>query len=94
MAVLQRESPASRQREDVKFLPATGLLTNAYRPAEKARAQAANEFLLFSVVALIALGAGPLLSALGWAQLNAWLIPFALLPLWWCRSGARVLARG
>ncbi len=75
------------------FLPATGLLTGAYRPAEKARAQAANEFLLFSVVALTALGSGPMLSALGWAQLNLWLIPLALVPLWWCRPAGRVPAR-
>lgn len=63
------------------FLPATGLLTEAYRPAEKARTQAANEFLVFSTVALTALLAGPMVSGLGWAMLNAMLIPLSLLPL-------------
>ncbi len=63
------------------FLPATGLLTASYQPVEKARAQAANEFLVFSTVALTALLAGPLVSQLGWVMLNKWLIPVALIPI-------------
>ncbi|WP_252106119.1 MULTISPECIES: MFS transporter [unclassified Halomonas] len=63
------------------FLPATGLVGQAYRPAEKARVQAANEFLVFGTVALSALLAGPLVSTLGWAALNAWLLPVSLLPI-------------
>ncbi|MGM0783295.1 MAG: MFS transporter [Pseudomonadota bacterium] len=63
------------------FLPATGLLTEAYRPVEKARTQAANEFLVFSTVAVTALLAGPLVDRLGWTLLNALLIPLALLPI-------------
>ncbi|PRY64195.1 putative MFS family arabinose efflux permease [Vreelandella songnenensis] len=63
------------------FLPATGLLTQSYRPADKARTQAANEFLVFGTVALTALLAGPLVGTLGWATLNALLIPVSLLPL-------------
>lgn len=63
------------------FLPATGLLTQSYQPADKARTQAANEFLVFGTVALTALLAGPLVSTLGWATLNALLIPVSLLPI-------------
>ncbi|WP_447527667.1 MFS transporter [Vreelandella sp. TE19] len=63
------------------FLPATGLVSQAHRPAEKARVQAANEFLVFGCVALSALLAGPLVSTLGWAALNALLLPVALLPI-------------
>ncbi|MBZ5488507.1 MFS transporter [Halomonas aquamarina] len=63
------------------FLPATGLLAAACRPDEKARVQAANEFLVFGAVALSALAAGPLTSTLGWAALNAWLLPVSLLPI-------------
>lgn len=63
------------------FLPATGLLTETYRPAEKARTQAANEFLVFSTVAITALLAGPLLAGLGWTRLNLLLIPLSLLPI-------------
>ena len=63
------------------FLPATGLLTEAYRPVEKARTQATNEFLVFSTVAITALLAGPLVNLLGWAPLNALLVPLALVPI-------------
>ncbi|WP_192036329.1 MFS transporter [Halomonas sp. YLGW01] len=74
------------------FLPATGLLTESYRPAEKARTQAANEFLVFSTVALTALAAGPLVASLGWSGLNAVLIPLSLVPvaaLTWQRLASR-----
>lgn len=63
------------------FLPATGLLTESYRPVDKARTQAANEFLLFGTVAMSALLAGPLVSSLGWATLNLLLIPVSLIPV-------------
>ncbi len=63
------------------FLPATGLLTESYRPVDKARTQAANEFLVFGTAAVTALFAGPLVSGLGWAMLNLLLIPIALVPL-------------
>ncbi len=63
------------------FLPATGLLTESYRPVDKARTQAANEFLVFGTAAVTALLAGPLVSTLGWANLNLLLIPVALVPL-------------
>ncbi|GAA5176341.1 MULTISPECIES: MFS transporter [Halomonadaceae] len=66
---------------NLTFLPATGLLTETYRPAEKARTQAANECLVFSTVSLTALLAGPLEAGLGWAGLNAVLLPLSLLPL-------------
>ena len=73
------------------FLPATGLLVETYRPAEKGRAQAANEFLLFSAVSVTALAAGPALQGLGWTTLNACLIPIALVPL---RAAARAADGG
>ena len=63
------------------FLPATGLLTESYRPVDKARTQAANEFLVFGTAATTALLAGPLVSGLGWAMLNLLLIPVALVPM-------------
>lgn len=77
------------------FLPATGLLTECYRPEDKARTQAANEFLLFGTVAMSALLAGPLVSSLGWATLNLLLIPVSLIPvavLVWQRQ--RAMAQG
>lgn len=63
------------------FLPATGLLTEAYRPVEKARTQAANEFLVFSTVAITAFLAGPLVNLFGWQLLNALLVPLAFVPI-------------
>ncbi|KPQ23263.1 MAG: Arabinose efflux permease [Halomonas sp. HL-48] len=63
------------------FLSATGLLTESYRPVDKARTQAANEFLVFGTAATTALLAGPLVSGLGWATLNLVLIPIALVPI-------------
>ncbi len=73
------------------FLPATGLLTESYRSVDKARTQAANEFLVFGTAACTALLAGPLVSGLGWATLNLVLMPISLVPvavlLWQRRSG-------
>jgi len=75
------------------FLPATGLVTECYRPAEKAKTQATNEFLVFSVVAITALVAGPLVNLVGWANLNAWLVPFSALPLVWLATRSLVFRR-
>ncbi len=66
------------------FICATSYLTGAYRPGEKAKAQASNEFLVFSTVTLSALAAGWLEATLGWASMNILMIPvvaFALLAL-------------
>ncbi|MBA4502058.1 MFS transporter [Marinobacterium marinum] len=66
------------------FISATSFLTRAYRPAEKAKAQAANEFLVFGMVTVSALAAGWLESSLGWASMNILMIPvlvFTLLAL-------------
>lgn len=74
------------------FLPATGLLTEVHTPQERARTQAANEFLVFSTVAITALIAGPLVDTMGWATLNAALLPLCLLPpltLLWRRLALR-----
>jgi MFS family permease len=61
------------------FVAATTLLTRAYRPAERFRVQTANDFLMFGVMAAGSLGAGPLLTALGWRGLNE--LALALLAL-------------
>ncbi|MGO2131376.1 MAG: MFS transporter [Halomonas sp.] len=74
------------------FLPATGLLTEVHKPEERARTQAANEFLVFSTVAITALIAGPLVNTVGWSALNASLLPLCLLPpvtLAWRRLALR-----
>ena len=61
------------------FISATNLVTDAYNEAEKPKAQAANEFLIFSMVVLSALAAGWLEASLGWQVMNLISIPLVLL---------------
>ena len=68
------------------FIGATQLVTSTYSPAEKAKTQAANEFLIFSLVTLASLGAGWMESELGWVTMNMLMIPvvlWAMLTMWW-----------
>jgi MFS family permease len=58
------------------FVSGTAQLTRTYRPAERYRAQAVNEFSVFGTQAVASLLAGPAVHALGWTQLN-----FVSLPL-------------
>jgi MFS family permease len=60
------------------FISATQLLTETYRPAEKAKSQAANEFIVFSMVTLSALSAGWLEASLGWQAMNWIVLPLIL----------------
>ncbi|GGO81247.1 MFS transporter [Marinobacterium nitratireducens] len=60
------------------FVSATSYLTRAYRPEEKARTQAANEFLVFSCVSLSALLAGWLEATVGWLNMNWLMLPVVL----------------
>ena len=57
------------------FIGATTLLTEAYQPAEKARTQALNEFLVLSTVALAVLFSGRLQHQLGWRAVNLGVLP-------------------
>ncbi len=52
------------------FVAATTQLTRTYRPEERYRVQTANDFLMFGVMAVASLGAGPLLAVIGWRGLN------------------------
>jgi MFS family permease len=61
------------------FVAGTSLLTTTYRPAERYRAQAVNEFSVFGTQALASLLAGPAIHVLGWQALNfAAAVPMAL----------------
>ncbi len=55
------------------FIGATALVTDCYRPEERAKVQAANDFLIFGSVALASFSSGKLLSAGGWESVN-WLV--------------------
>ena len=52
------------------YIGGTTLLTEAYRPEEKAKAQGANEMAIFAVQAMAALSSGVLVNAAGWRTLN------------------------
>ncbi len=54
------------------FIGATAMVTDCYRPEERTRVQAANDFLVFGSVALASFSSGKLLSAGGWETVN-WL---------------------
>lgn len=79
------------------FVSATALLATAYSPAERMRAQAANDFIVFGTVACTAFLSGFLHARLGWEALNLAVIPplaaaLALL-LWQQRVQARPVPR-
>ena len=52
------------------FVGATNLLTEGYRPEERAKVQAANDFLVFSGVAVASFSSGALQEAYGWTAVN------------------------
>ncbi|WP_332685160.1 MFS transporter [Bosea sp. (in: a-proteobacteria)] len=55
------------------FIGATALVTDCYRPEERVKVQAANDFLVFGSVAIASFSAGGLLSTGGWESVN-WLV--------------------
>lgn len=57
------------------FVGGTTLLTQAYRPAEKAKVQAINDFLVFGTVTLTAFSAGAVHHVLGWTAINLSVLP-------------------
>jgi len=61
------------------YVGGTALLTEAYRPAEKAKTQGANEIVIFGVQALASLSSGVLVNATGWTTLNYFAVPLLAL---------------
>ena len=58
------------------FIGGTTLLTEAYRPSEKAKTQGFNEMAIFTVQALSAFSSGVLVNTRGWEVLNYVALPF------------------
>lgn len=58
------------------YIGGTSLLTEVYRPAERAKTQALNDFLVFGTVALASLGSGKLLYHAGWDWVPLSSLPF------------------
>jgi MFS family permease len=78
------------------FVSATTLLTECYRPEEKARAQGFNDFMVWGTVAISSLSSGALLHHLGWRAVNFGVMPMIacllLSSLWLRVHQRRVLA--
>lgn len=68
------------------FIGATAMVTDCYRPEERAKIQAANDFLVFGSVAIASFSSGRLLNAGGWDYVNWMVFPpiiVALILLAW-----------
>lgn len=63
------------------FVGATTLLVETYSPAEKAKTQGLNDFLVFTTVMLTAFSSGAIHNAFGWQTINVGVIPFIVLAL-------------
>jgi MFS family permease len=57
------------------YIGGTTLLTETYRPEERARVQGSNDFMVFGVQAVSSLSAGALVLGGGWSTLNLYAIP-------------------
>jgi MFS family permease len=58
------------------YVGGTTLLTETYRPSEKAKVQAINDFLIFGVVVIASFSSGGLLEHFDWRGVNLGAIPF------------------
>nr|WP_263967734.1 MFS transporter [Roseomonas sp. SXEYE001] len=70
------------------FVGATALVTTCYRPSERGKAQALNDFLVFGTTASTSFLAGFLQERLGWYPLNLFailLVAVAVLAVGWLR---------
>ncbi|HZH12524.1 MAG TPA: MFS transporter [Microvirga sp.] len=78
------------------FIGATAMVTDCYRPEERTKVQAANDFLIFGSVAVASFSSGKLLNAGGWDTVNWMVFPPVLvalvLLLWQHRARATVPA--
>jgi MFS family permease len=74
------------------FVGATTMVTTTYRPSERGKAQALNDFLIFGTTATSSFLAGYLEEKLGWASIN-WIglvmVIIALSAVAWLRMGRR-----
>ena len=63
------------------FVGATTLLTTTYRPSERGKAQAFNDFMVFGVTTVSSLMASVVLELWGWADLNYMALTLVLVAL-------------
>jgi MFS family permease len=75
------------------YVGGSALLTECHTPAERAKTQAVNDFLVFATMAISSMSSGILLNRSGWHAVNYGSIPFLLLAagatfwLMWRRRG-------
>lgn len=80
------------------YVGGSALLTECHSPAERAKTQAANDFMVFATMAISSMSSGLLLNKSGWSAVNYGTIPFLLLAtaatfwLMWQRRAAAVAA--
>lgn len=61
------------------FIGATAMVTECYRPEERSKAQAANDFIIFGCVGFASLMSGFVFEHFGWAAVNTIVFPFVIL---------------
>ena len=77
------------------YVGGSALLLECHSPAERAKTQAANDFLIFVTMAISSMSSGVLLDKSGWHAVNYGSIPFLIIAtvatLWlmWRRRGSR-----
>ena len=74
------------------FTGGTILVTEVHSPAERAKVQGTNDFLLFTGLAVLSLMAGSVYHNFGWAWINYAMLPVILVILFsalWLRSVRR-----
>jgi MFS family permease len=71
------------------FIGGTTLLTKSYRPGDRFRAQAVNDFVVFGFQAVASLSAGAVIFRAGWETLNALSLPLlaVMLAVIWKMKG-------
>ncbi|MGC4061135.1 MAG: MFS transporter [Aquabacterium sp.] len=69
------------------FIGSTTLVTQAYRPSERAKTQGTHDFLMFGAASVASFSAGSLLNTWGWRAVNLSALPFLAL------AGIAVLAQ-
>jgi len=70
------------------FIGGTTLLTRTYRPEERAKVQALNDFTIFGTATLSAFSSGVLLAGAGWAIVQLTVMPFVVVAttaIFWMR---------
>jgi MFS family permease len=77
------------------FIGATAMVTETYEPEERAKVQAANDFLIFGFVAVASLSSGGILNIFGWEAVNYVTFPMmavclALLSWWYLNRRSKI----